>query len=143
MTREVTLVCGPPCAGKSTYVAARAGLDDIVLDHDEIAKSMGSSLGWTHRSSIARRAEARVQHRLETVAAMQHGSAWVIRCAARARHREHLATLLRADAVLVLLPDVETLMQRAMQRPKPDATIAAIRRWIRAYRPAACDELIP
>jgi 5-methylcytosine-specific restriction protein A len=38
---RVILICGPPAAGKSTYVRARAGRDDIVIDLDMIAREHG------------------------------------------------------------------------------------------------------
>jgi predicted kinase len=36
--RQVTLVYGPPCAGKSTFVQERALPGDVVLDFDVIAR---------------------------------------------------------------------------------------------------------
>ena len=42
----VTLVCGPPCAGKTTYVTAHRQAGDVVIDLDEcIAKRGGRR--WT------------------------------------------------------------------------------------------------
>lgn len=38
---RVMLVCGPPAAGKSTYVQAHAGPDDVVIDLDLIAREHG------------------------------------------------------------------------------------------------------
>jgi AAA domain len=40
-TCKVMLVCGPPASGKSTYVNAHAGPDDIVIDLDLIAREQG------------------------------------------------------------------------------------------------------
>src|SRR5262245_57291967 len=38
---RVRLVCGPPAAGKTTYVKTHAQPDDIVIDLDEIAREQG------------------------------------------------------------------------------------------------------
>lgn len=40
---QVWLVCGPPAAGKSTYVRAHASQGDIVIDLDAIAREYGMS----------------------------------------------------------------------------------------------------
>jgi hypothetical protein len=38
---KVKLICGPPASGKSTYVKAHAGPQDIVIDSDLIAREQG------------------------------------------------------------------------------------------------------
>jgi predicted kinase len=40
----ITVVTGSPGSGKTTYVAERKGREDIVLDFDEIAYALGSSV---------------------------------------------------------------------------------------------------
>lgn len=40
---RVRLICGPPAAGKSTFVRTYAKPDDIVIDFDAIAKEWGYS----------------------------------------------------------------------------------------------------
>lgn len=42
---EVVIVSGPPCSGKSTYVAEHAKTGDIVIDLDEIAGTIAPSWG--------------------------------------------------------------------------------------------------
>jgi hypothetical protein len=41
---KVVLVCGPPAAGKTTYVKAHASARDIVIDFDMIARERGFGL---------------------------------------------------------------------------------------------------
>ena len=38
----VTVVVGPPCAGKSTYVGARMAEGDVAVDYDLLARALGS-----------------------------------------------------------------------------------------------------
>ena len=111
MTRKVTLVCGPPCAGKTTWVAQRAQPDDIVLDQDVIGPA-AMRVGLAH------------------VAAMTSGTAWVIRCAPGRAHREALARQLGAEIVL-LDPGIDEAIRRALGRPEPRAAIRAVRDWYR------------
>lgn len=108
---RVVLVCGPPCAGKTTYVRARAQPNDLVLDQDVIgAKAMTAALARLP----ARRGD---------------GTAWVIRCSPGKARRTALAERLGAEVVL-LVPDQRNLMARATHRSNPRRVIQSIRSWI-------------
>lgn len=113
MAGRVVLVCGPPCAGKSTYVRAHAQPGDLVLDQDVIGVQA-------------------MRQALATLPPAQ-GTAWVIRPAPGPARRAALAKRLRAEVVL-LTPSAEELTARARQRPDAKRTIAAIRRWAEAEK---------
>lgn len=38
----ITVVAGPPCAGKSTYIRQRAVHGDVVIDMDRLASALGA-----------------------------------------------------------------------------------------------------
>lgn len=40
----LTVVTGPPCAGKSTYIDQHRSLDDVVIDVDRLAVALGSDV---------------------------------------------------------------------------------------------------
>lgn len=111
MTRRVILVAGPPCAGKTTHVRQHAVPGDLVLDQDRIGTA-AMNRGLAH------------------IAAMTHGTAWVIRCAPGPRRRAELARRIRATDVLLLRPDRGELMARANQRPHPRQHVSAILSWL-------------
>lgn len=140
-----TLVCGPPCAGKSTWAAEHLGPGALLVCFDTVAADLGhrgpGRPGW----SVARAAEARVQELLAEVAAGRHPGAVVIRTLAGRSEREALAARLGADVVL-LAPPREVLVERAAHRPDPRQTVRDIDRWFAREAadssPAASDDLL-
>jgi len=137
--RSVTLVCGPPCAGKTTYVRQHAVEGDVVLDLDDIAQDLGSDQEWLHARSTAMRANRRLRLGIVTVGNADAVSAWVIRCAPDGHRRRHLAYKLRATSVVVLKPPVALVMERALSRPDHRKTQRLINNWYIDYSPAEGD----
>jgi hypothetical protein len=45
---RVTVVIGPPCSGKTTYVTEHRGPEDLVVDLDVIAQALGSPRDYGH-----------------------------------------------------------------------------------------------
>ena len=111
--RQVFLVAGPPCAGKSTYVASHARPGDLVLDQD--------ALGRTRYDQLIRR-----------VATMTDGTAWVIRSAPGQRARDAFARRVGATDTVLLLASRAELNARAALRADARRARAAIGSWFRA-----------
>jgi 5-methylcytosine-specific restriction endonuclease McrA len=110
--RQVILVAGPPCAGKTSYVQANARPGDHVLDQDQLgARAMADAL--------------------RAVATMTTGTAWVIRCSPGPTRRAAFARQLGATDVVLLLPDRATLDGRAAHRPGARQHLAAVAQWLR------------
>jgi AAA domain-containing protein len=146
MTRKVTLVCGPPCAGKTTWVADHAKPGDTVLDIDVLAKLCGSNREHVHEGRHYRAAQAEFDQLCDVVFAST-ATAWVIRGAPEADKRRALADRINATRVVVLLPSENVLHARALQRDdaEPETagdTLRAITRWHRRYTPARGDVLL-
>lgn len=121
----LTVVIGPPCAGKSTWARAYKGAGDIVVDFDAIASALGAA---DHRATdeqvlvavSARRAAIR---RIRELGA----SAIIIECRP---YSSTLATYAAWGARFVLLdPGEEECVRRAEADGRPSMTIAAIRDW--------------
>lgn len=140
--RHVTLICGPPCAGKTTYVHQHRQLGDLVLDADDIARRLGSPALWDHPMEIAAQAQEVMANAMARVARMTSGTAWVIRSAPEAAERLWLARVLGAGQIIVLLPSRVVLMQRARSRPDPAGTMRVIRQWHARWQPSPCDRVI-
>lgn len=129
MTRNVTLVCGPPCAGKNTYIAQHASPDATIVDLDDIARELGSPRQWLHAPRYWRPAQDIWWRR----AAQLDGEAYAIRSVPAAADRQRVAEHVRADHVIVLLPPEAELYARAQARPDPHRTRGAIAQWLRSY----------
>ena len=132
-TPTVTLICGPPCAGKTTYAQTHAKPGDLIVDWDLIAQRLGSPTTHTHRRIYRQRADAEVRRLCDEIKAGLHPTAWVIRSLPDPHQRQQWAASLGARVVLLDEPD-HVLTQRARQRPNPSAVIEAIRYWRRTSR---------
>ncbi|WP_228181979.1 AAA family ATPase [Streptomyces anulatus] len=132
-TAHVTLVCGPPCSGKTTYVRDRAQPGDLVVDWDTIAQALGSPHPWDHPPALTPFiAEARdaVTARLGRSHAVDQ--AWLIATAPRESDRQRLAPA--GAHVVVLATSEDECVRRARQDNRPAGTIEAIESWWRTHR---------
>ena len=117
------VVCGAPCAGKTTYVENNAGENEVVIDTDKIAAAFG---GKDHQSQgepfeVALKArETAIQHALNS-----KNDVWLIDSLPTAENLKRYKT---AGAEIVLL-DVkkETCLSRAKDRPA--GTVEAIEKY--------------
>lgn len=145
MPRHVTLICGPPCSGKTTLARKLAQPDELVLDFDVIAQNLGSRQRWRHTAEPAIRQEAeRLMHNaLCRIAQDDHIRAIVIRSLPHPDKRAKLARAIRADEVYVLHPPVPEVLARAKRDGRPKGTATTIRQWYRQYRPSEVDTPCP
>lgn len=115
---KVRLVCGPPAAGKSTYVAEHADAADIVIDLDMIARDHG--YGRSRPSEIVGELLADRNARLAALADEPADRvAWVILGAPSPSLRQwwcdHLGV--KPGDLTVLVPPLEELRRRVMRDP--------------------------
>lgn len=115
----LTVVTGPPCSGKTTYVRDHAADGDIVIDFDNIAQALGSTVRHGHSPAhqqvtiAARRAaiEAAVRWSLRGT------QVWIVDCNVSEKRAQLYA---EADAEYVTLSvDPAELHRRAhAERPR-------------------------
>lgn len=137
---DVVLVCGPPCAGKSTLVSqlARRGLD-LVVDFDLIARELGSPVGWLHPQPYRDQAEARVRELTDALPGRGRGTAYVIRALAEPRARAIASRMIKARATWMINPGRVECLRRAEGRPA--GTTDEINSWYARYAPWSGDHL--
>lgn len=125
----LTVVTGPPCAGKSTYVRERAAAGDVVIDYDQLARALGSDHTHDHPAAVRRVARA-ARHAAITEAIACHRSGatvWVVDSRPSPSRRVQYD---RAGAIYVHLnPGRAELRRRALLDGRRPATLRAIDTW--------------
>jgi len=127
--RDVILVTGPPCSGKTSLAHFLAD-DHEVVDYDDIAGG--------HRQ-FSEDTEAEVQRRLDRIAADPEARAVVIRGLPIGADREQLADRLGASRVIVVTTPQRECRARA-KRERPSGTQKAIGYWFWRFTPSEHDE---
>jgi hypothetical protein len=115
---RVRLICGPPAAGKSTYVAHHAKPDDIVIDLDAIAKEWG--YGRYRPSQVVGELLQERNRRLERLAKEPSKRvAWVILTAPSHSLRDWWCVALNVQPgdMTLLVPPVGELRSRILMDP--------------------------
>ena len=131
----ITVITGPPCAGKSTYAANNALPGDLIIDFDLIAQALGSTERHDHQSWIRDVAAAAWGSAVrQALKHHQRHSAWIIDSRPS---REREADYKHARAKFVnLTADEPELHRRANQDGRTPAAHQSITRWL-GNRPAA------
>lgn len=128
----VTMVCGPPGSGKTTYVARHAQSSDIVIDLDEIVLALSGIHGHNAGSEWVKPAlDVRNQMLVALRDDMEHRMAWFIIAAPDRRERDRWARMLRAHVVLLDEPAAVCVerVRSDRTRTRLSETIDAIYKW--------------
>ena len=136
MPRQVVLVAGPPCGGKSTLVGQFTQPGDRILCVDTFAREAGSPDDHNHAGRHYRAGEDRFWAEAAQLRRLRGVRAWIIRCAPAAEDRRELARVAGVTKTIVVVPPYEVARRRAVHRDRPpDATLRAIDSWYRRYTP--------
>lgn len=134
---DVTLVAGPPCAGKTTYVAERAGPTDLVVDWDDLYVALTNAPRYSHPAPLARfvkAAQNAVLHKLRVDPERDMPAAWIIKCAPDPAERQRYAHRFDADVVVLETPGGVCLDRlRDQDRPNADEIAEVIVEWWHEY----------
>ena len=127
----LTLVTGPPCAGKTRHVADHRRPGDLVLDLDAIAHALGypgRQIRYGDHHPVAAAARVARTAVLQALAAGQiTGTAWIIETKPS---RTQLAIYKRRGArVLTLDPGRDVCHRRADEDERPEGTHEQIDAW--------------
>lgn len=125
----ITVVTGPPAAGKSSYIAARAKSTDIVVDLDRIALALAGpgAPQWNHDEVLLKVAHrARFAAIDEAVRNADKTHVWIIHTMPSAKA---LARYRRLDAKVVTVDPGRDIVMRRVRDMRHDGMVAVATRW--------------
>lgn len=132
----LTIVCGPPCSGKTTYVAEHADADDVAIDLDAIMLELDPAYQpWTGErdKALLDRGIRLRNRRLGELSRMERGPhAWFVVSAPTQAERDWWHGKLGGEVVL-LHPGFDECRRRAIARGTPKA-VEGIADWERRSR---------
>jgi len=125
----MTVVVGPPAAGKSTWVRAHASAADVVIDYDLIAQALAGPGADTHDhtkavSTLAHKARYAVID--EAVRHMADTDIYLIHSMPSAKH---LARYRRLGARVVTVDPGRSVVEQRVRTMRRPALMAAVTRW--------------
>jgi len=120
----ITLVCGPPGAGKSTYVQDHATPADLIVDYDLIGHALGSPDRHTHQHihPVINAARNAVLHQIRRADHQAH-AVWIIST------NPNAATMFPHHHLVYLNPGHDVAHQRATDGGRTPTAIALIDGW--------------
>ncbi len=134
----ITVVAGPPCAGKTTYVNEHVAPGGVIVDFDALAVALGSETFHDHTPEHVLAARAARSAAIDVLLADQLAAArgaWIVDTAPT---RTMLARYRRAGAHLVVVdPGLDECLRRAELDGRPDWTIREIHRWYATHSTGA------
>ncbi|MCA3727337.1 MAG: AAA family ATPase [Phenylobacterium sp.] len=143
----VTLVCGPPGSGKSTWVRRMKGEADLVVCFDEISGRMfadgkpraGRTLTPDQIADVLRVRNEKIADLMWARAADRWPRAWIIVSEPQASARQWWSDRLGAQVVVLETPEAECLrrieLDEASGDPRGPQARRSVAEWWRQYRP--------
>lgn len=138
----MTLVAGPPCGGKSTFVAGQASFGDMLVDFDLLAGCLGMTRGHGYPDGVREFAGVAKDAVLARFVAGEHGVSrlWIIKCAPGREERAGFRERFNAD-VVVVTASRKVCQDRAVEG-RPSAWLDGIDQWFDGYEPDVRDRVV-
>lgn len=132
----VMVVCGPPGAGKNTYITANAAPTDMVIDFDDYLASVGGAK-WDKDPERVQAAFRMRNGALRSLNTKRRGTAWLPITAPSLAERNEWKRRLGRAKIIMLAVDADTCKARIRADPDRQHAIepmcAGVDRWWRIY----------
>ena len=123
----ITVVTGPPCSGKSTYVRTHARPGDIVVDFDILAQALGSPTPHDHSAATR---HVTIQARRAAIAAAltvaDKVPVWIVDCNISP---ERMAAYKTAGARVVTMGAAPEVLHQRASSGRPPRWHQLVDRW--------------
>jgi HK97 family phage prohead protease len=123
----ITVVVGPPCSGKSTFVDEHAKDGDVVVDFDRLAAAFGSKTAHDAPYAIRNVTHAAREAAIDLILAGIEADAWIIHSSPTPEWMSRYETA--GAQVQELDPGIDACLTRAREDSRPEWTEDAINRW--------------
>jgi hypothetical protein len=142
----LSMVCGAPCSGKTSFCRRRAAPRDLIIDLDLIASGIAGTTAHAWKRDVLMQALLKRNALLAELGGETCATgAWFVIGAPEAAEREWWVKALRPGRVVVLETDVDVSLDRLFADPERQATRAAavnaIYGWWRRYTRRPGDEI--
>ena len=143
---ELTMIFGPPGAGKTTYLRKHARARDEIIDADIEARKLGYSRFTQVTIERINILKAR-NDAFRALATSEAKRAWSTGSGAKANVRGHWVRYLKPKKVIVMKPDPDECVARIMADEKMenadrDKRIAAAKKWFKEFEPRGGEKVI-
>ena len=132
-----TLIYGPPCGGKSTFVHELHERGDLVLDFDQVHSALSGLDPYDHHDSITPFVMAAMDAVKRRLQAEKDTTAWVIACAPTRAERSEFSSFTNENRLVYA--DRATCHDRAATAGRPDSWHPSIDSWHDVYEPDLSD----
>lgn len=140
----ITILCGPPGSGKSTYVNEHMRRGDLLIDFARLNLAINPTLHRAHENLVYIW-EARDHLYEQLLKPTKLRRAWIIECAAKRERRQYLRSYFKGSRLIVM----ETPAHICLDRIAKDATrdnnadwTHLVHEWWQDYEPNDYEERI-
>lgn len=129
---SLTVVIGPPAAGKTTWVRERAGPRDIVIDYDVLAVALAGTGAHTHRHPQTLKQVAWAARRAALREALKHTATTNVYVVHTHPAPHDMAAYRREGATIVILDPGRDVVTRRCRTERTRGHLSAVGRWYAA-----------
>jgi len=130
LTGRATLVAGPPCGGKNTYVRQHMAPGDLIVDYDAIMAALSGQDMHDHYRELRPYVCHVRDHLVDKWMSRKDVDLWLIGGCPKRRDREYFAR--RGFAVVMIDTDRRTCLRRAKEE-RPGEWWQFVERWFNDY----------